>query len=252
MGLYHSLISKLTSLLSPGDEFNQLTRALSYSFQNKTLLRQALTHPSMIQESSSGSVSYERLEFLGDAVLELVISDYLYHRFPYISEGALTQKRATLVNQTALERIGRRLHIPDYILSQDVPDRPIEQSSAVISDVVESILGAIYLDGGLHAAEQTIYKQFPLAEAAEDLDDQINYKGKLIEYCHMEGLSEPVFETIDKYGPDHSRQYKVAVRLNEDIVAVGDDSSKKKAGQGAAKQALSRLQKRTISTNALN
>ena len=198
----------------------------------------------MIQDTSTGGASYERLEFLGDAVLELVISDYLYHRFTDVPEGGLTQKRATLVNQTSLERIGRQIRIPEYILSQDVPDRPIEQSSAVISDVVESILGAIYLDGGLRAAEKTIYKLFPLAETPDKVDDQINYKGRLIEYCHTADLPAPTFETIDKFGPDHSRQYKVAVRVDDEIMAVGAGSSKKKAGQGAAKQALSRLQRR--------
>ncbi|MBS1271373.1 MAG: Ribonuclease 3 [Candidatus Marinimicrobia bacterium] len=245
MGFLRRLLSKYFSRVAPQDEnLASISKRIKYNFSNPDLLSQALTHPSLAREQLSPLHTYERLEFLGDAVLELIISDYLFRFYPNFPEGALTKKRSALVNKNILASIGKEIGLPEFIKSQSVADRPIEESEAVVGDVVEAIIGAAYIDGGMKAARKIVLHLFPLHDSTEgSSEDRMNFKGVLIEYCHTHDQPEPIFQTVDRIGPDHSRQYKVAVLLNKDVVATGKGSSKKKAGQAAAKHALSRLSK---------
>lgn len=232
-------------LFSPSERhtFASLTNQLGYQFRNQLYLKKALTHPSLDANSPSELYSYQRLEYLGDAVLELIISEYLFLEFPADSEGELTERRASLVNQSALASIGKKLDLSKYIRSQQIAESPIERSEAVLSDVVEAILGAIYLDGGYQTAQTVVHRLFPLPKSGngEDTHNEPNYKGDLIEYCHAEKMSTPIFKTMKKSGPDHSRIYTIGVQINGIIYGTGKGSSKKKAGQRAARLALENL-----------
>ncbi len=219
---------------------------LGYSFRNETYLKQALTHASLNNNTPNQLYSYERLEFLGDAVLELVISEFLFKTYPTDSEGELTEKRARLVNKSALASLGQNLELPRFIRSQTVVENPIEHSEAVLSDVVEAIIGAIYLDGGIQAAEKVVYHLFPLTPEIPDqtVSQEINYKGELIEFCHAHNLPSPEFKIHRKSGPDHSRIYTIGVSLQGKTYGIGEGSSKKKAGQIAARKTLHMLEEK--------
>jgi len=254
MGVFRELLSKIFPRpILQDEDLAVVSKRLSYRFSNPKLLSQALTHPSLPGEQSNRLHTYERLEFLGDAVLELIISDYLFRAFTGSPEGALTKKRSALVNKHTLASIGKNTGLPEFIKSQSVTDRPIEESDAVISDVVEAIIGAAYIDGGIQAAKQIVFHLFPLQYLKESsAGERTNYKGGLIEFCHTHGLPEPIFQTVDRSGPDHSRKYKIAVLLDKKVVATGEGSSKKKAGQDAARHALSRLSNNADNIKGLN
>lgn len=219
-----------------------LHQHLPYTFSDERYLSAALTHPSYSGEDTYHYLSYERMEFLGDAILEMITSDWLFHEYPEASEGELTRKRASLVNRITLARCARELNIPRYLRAQTVPGNPIEESSSVLSDVVEALIGAVYLDGGLQASRTLIHFILPLEESERtEQPDNRNYKGELIEYCHLQEYPNPKFRTLDKSGPDHSRVYRVGVTLGKVPLGEGKGPSKKKAGQIAAKHALTRL-----------
>lgn len=245
MGI-RTLFHKISSLFfreeahSSIDEFHE---TLPHSFSHPEYLVAALTHPSFSGENQYHFLSYERLEYLGDAVLEMVTSDYLFRAYPEASEGELTRRRAALVNRVSLAARARELGLPEYIRAQPVTDHPIEESESVLGDVMEAIIGAAYLDGGMGPATQVIRFLLPFPESDEGsaTSHHTNYKGELIEYCHTHGIPDPVFKTLDKQGPDHSRIYRVAVSIRDTLLGKGEGPSKKKAGQIAAKHALTRL-----------
>jgi len=147
--------------------------------------------------------------------------------------------------------VGKRMNLQNYIRSQEVKEHPIEQSESVLSDVVESLIGAVYVAGGLQAARKSIHALLPFNTREFNTKDRssFNYKGKLIEYCHSHDLPEPQFRTVARGGPDHARIYTVAIYLLEQEYGRGDGSSKKKAGQHAAKHALETLAKLAESGN---
>ncbi len=175
--------------------------------------------------------------------MELIVSEYLFLEFPTDSEGDLTERRAGLVNQSALASIGKKLDLSGYIRSQQISESPIERSEAVLSDVVEAILGAIYLDAGYQAVQSIVHQLFPLPKNGSDerLQNEPNYKGDLIEFCHAQKMLTPVFKTLHKSGPDHSRIYTIGVLIGGKLYGTGKGSSKKKAGQRAARIALENL-----------
>lgn len=221
----------------------ELHSQLPYTFSNEEYLQAALTHPSYSGDQGYHFLSYERLEYLGDAVLEMVMSDQLFRKYPKASEGELTRHRAALVNKVTLATRARELNLPHYIRAQSVPENPIEESESVLSDVMEALIGAAYLDGGMQAARTVIAHLLPLEDrATSTAPDRRNYKGELIEYCHTHDIPSPAFRTLAKSGPDHSRTYRVAVTIRNTLLGEGQGPSKKKAGQIAAKHALTRLQ----------
>ena len=220
----------------------QLERTIGYTFHNKKLLRQALTHSSYANEKKLGKLGCnERLEFLGDAVLELVSSDVLYARFPKIPEGELTKKRASLVCEPSLAYCARQFDLPQYLLlgrGEDMTGGRMRDS--IVSDATEALLGAIYLDGGFEKA-----RDFVLRFILNDMEHkQLFYDRKTIlqEIGQEKGKQTLQYIMTGESGPDHNKQFSVEVRVNGDVLGNGTGHTKKAAEQAAAYQAIRRLQ----------
>ena len=223
-------------------EMEQLERTIGYTFHNKKLLRQALTHSSYANEKKLGKLGCnERLEFLGDAVLELVSSDVLYARFPKIPEGELTKKRASLVCEPSLAYCARQFDLPQYLLlgrGEDMTGGRMRDS--IVSDATEALLGAIYLDGGFEKA-----RDFVLRFILNDMEHkQLFYDSKTIlqEIVQEKGKQTLEYILTGESGPDHNKQFSVEVRVNGNVLGNGSGHTKKAAEQAAAYQAIRRLQ----------
>ena len=219
----------------------QLERTIGYTFHNKKLLRQALTHSSYANEKKLGKLGCnERLEFLGDAVLELVSSDVLYARFPKIPEGELTKKRASLVCEPSLAYCARQFDLPQYLLlgrGEDMTGGRMRDS--IVSDATEALLGAIYLDGGFEKA-----RDFVLRFILNDMEHkQLFYDSKTIlqEIVQEKGKQTLEYILTGESGPDHNKQFSVEVRVNGNVLGNGSGHTKKAAEQAAAYQAIRRL-----------
>jgi len=223
-----------------GDEAEQvlasMERQLGRRFRDRALLKTALTHPSM---RDFAKVSYERLEFLGDAVLGLVIAAHLYHRFPDADEGELTRIKSSVVSRAALAHLGKRLKIADHlVLGKGMQNQgPVPRS--VAANATEALIGALYVDAGFAPAEEFVLAQ---------LGDQIrrnskrraatNHKSLLQLYTQRLALGTPTYEVLAVSGPDHERTFEVRARVNGRSFPSASGANKKKAEQRAAKHAL--------------
>ena len=212
-----------------------LMEALGYSFRDEALLRRALTHPSMGKEDN------QRLEFLGDAVLQYLMSDRLYQRHPEDREGKLTHLRALLVCEASLSQIAQRLGIGEALIM----DRGEELTGgrtkpSVLCDAMEAVLAAVYLDGGLEAARQLMERCWPSEEeVSRPLQDS---KGLLQEMLQQHGGETPEYRIIGTSGPPHAPVFTAAVYREGQLLATGTGKTKKQAEQAAAVQALKALQ----------
>jgi len=218
-----------------------LEERVGYKFKDRKLYRRALTHRSWISEDENAirEDSNERLEFLGDAVLELVVAEYLFKLFPGRPEGELTEYRRILVNGEILAIKARELGLgEEIILSLGEDDSGGRDKDSILSDAYEALIGAIYLDGRLKAAEKFIHS-FHLKDLYEQINSErhINYKGKLLEYLQARGL-RPSYSTVNMTGPDHEKSFEIAVIVNGENIGLGFGSSKKSAEQEASKEAL--------------
>ena len=224
---------------------------IAYHFQDRSLLCTALTHRSYAFEHTAQGVvpvTNERLEFLGDAVLELVSSDLLYGLYPDYNEGKLSKLRAALVCETALteraEEIGLGAHI---LLGKGEEQSGGRKRPSIVSDAMEAVIGAIYLDGGFEAARAFVLK-FILAhpEDAEQQEAGFDSKSRLQEWAQARG-KKLEYRIIAESGPDHRKTFEVEVRVDDETVSCGSGRSKKLAEQQAAAQALAVLE--TASTS---
>lgn len=210
----------------------QLQKALGYTFRNAALLDQALTHPSVKADDN------QRLEFLGDAVLEFLVSDLLYHKYPECQEGELTARRASLVCEETLYILAKKLNVgPNLRMAHGEEQMAGRKKPSILSDAMEAILAAIYLDGGTESARKVVERLFREEEklsAMRGRDD----KGLLQEYTQAGGLALPVYEIIEESGPAHDRRFVAQVSVMGEVVATGEGASKKMAEQAAAKRAL--------------
>ena len=216
----------------------QLEQIIGYTFQNKKLLKQALTHSSYANEKKLGKLGCnERLEFLGDAVLELISSDFLYARFPQIPEGELTKKRASLVCEPSLAYCARQFGLPQYLLLGKGENMTGGRNrDSIVSDATEALLGAIYLDGGFEHA-----KDFVLRFILNDIErKQLFYDSKTIlqEMVQEKGIQPVEYILTGESGPDHDKQFTVCVQVNGQVVGNGSGHTKKAAEQAAAYQAI--------------
>ena len=216
----------------------QLEQIIGYTFQNKKLLRQALTHSSYANEKKLGKLGCnERLEFLGDAVLELISSDFLYKKFPQIPEGELTKKRASLVCEPSLAYCAREVGLPEFLLLGKGENMTGGRNrDSIVSDATEALLGAIYLDGGFSNA-----KKFVLNFILNDIEHkQLFYDSKTIlqELVQEKGLQPIEYVLIGEEGPDHDKCFTVVVQVNGQVVGNGTGHTKKAAEQAAAYQAI--------------
>ncbi len=216
-----------------------LEEKLEYRFRNIRLLEQACTHSSFAnQVLGNPARSNERLEFLGDAVLELVSSHFLYENMN-VPEGQLSRTRAALVCEASLAAVGERYGLGDYLRLATSPDQRLQP--ALLEDLVESIIGAVYLDGGLEQAERLIHR-WVLSEWTSSLDLS-NYKSALQELVQGKCPDEmPEYRLVKEEGPQHKPVFTMECIVYGETLGVGTGSNKKEAEQNAAKMALSRLQ----------
>ena len=216
---------------------------LGHSFRDENLLRVALTHPSVAHESGAVSAHNQRLEFLGDSVLGLVLTHKLYENFPAFDEGGLTQIRAKLVNRRTLAEHARVLGVGAHlILSRGEESSGGRERASTLADAFESLLGAIFLDGGFDAARGFILREFSAAFGKLSVIPTIeNPKGELQELLQARSPESPQYHVVSATGPDHDRMFECIVQHNGVELARGSGKSKKAAESDAALAALKRL-----------
>jgi ribonuclease-3 len=223
---------------------DQLQQSIGYVFRQPRLLDEALTHTSHVNETKDkGGKDNERLEFLGDAVLALVVSEYLADSFPDCAEGELSKLKARLVSETSLATAARRLDLGSRLrLGRGEELTQGREKSSLLANTLEAIIAAIYLDGGLEPA-----RAFTLRTFAQDLQDLRDaeepaglqdYKTRLQEWCQKRFETLPQYVTVREFGPDHQKTFEVELTVRGNVIGVGVGRSKKEAEQMAAKQAL--------------
>ncbi len=226
------------------DALHELQGKIGYQFQDETLLKQALTHSSFANEQKINKLNnYERLEFLGDAVLELVSSEFLYNENEDMPEGQLTRLRASMVCEPALAYCARDINLNSYILlGKGEEATGGRKRDSITSDVMEAVIGAIFLDGGIEKAKKFIYR-FVLS----DLEDKILFldsKTLLQEEIQKKNTSQLRYELVGEEGPDHDKQFSVEAYLDGRLIGSGVGRTKKAAEQQAAYEALKKLKGR--------
>ncbi len=220
-----------------------LQQRLGHQFRDENLLRLAFTHPSIPHESGKDLEHNQRLEFLGDAVLGLVLTKKLYDQFPEFDEGLLTQARAQLVNAKTLTERAQALDLGQYlILSRGEETHGGRERASSLADAFEALLGAIFLDGGFEAAREFILREFGSAFGELNPLPLINNpKGELQELLQAHSPRAPEYETVSVNGPDHDRDFVVLVRHEGQELGRGSGKSKKAAESEAALAALKKL-----------
>lgn len=222
-------------------DFGGFEKLIDIDFKNKELLIQAFTHRSFINENRGIKNGHnERLEFLGDAVLELVVTHYLYQTYPEKNEGDLTSIRSALVNAQTCADIARELNVNDYLLLSKGESKDIGRARQyILANALEAIIGAIYLDKGYEATRCFILKYItPITDKVVKEELWIDAKSKFQEKAQDKAGITPSYKTIKETGPDHDKKFTVGVFLKEDMVAEGEGDSKQDAEQSAARRAL--------------
>lgn len=221
---------------------------MEYTFQNKDLLELALTHSSYANENKMGHTkNNERLEFLGDSVLSIIVSNYLYRHFPDLAEGDLTKIRAGVVCEGALAPLSRQIGLGSKIkLGRGEECSGGRDRDSILADAFEAHLGAMYLDGGLSIATDWLLElMIPLIEESSCHRMSQDYKTALQEYSQKGNSGKITYETISESGPDHDKTFTVRALIDEKPVSQGEGHSKKEAEQNAAQKALSLLKGET-------
>lgn len=226
--------------------FNQsaLEQKLQIYFKTPEVCRLAFIHKSFINEVSSNEVeSNERLEFLGDAVLELVVTNFLFVKYPEMSEGELTPIRSALVRGTNLATVAQKLNLGQHLyLSKGEEASGGRQKEYILANLVEALIGAIYIDLGYEKAERFIYDHI-----LNNVDEIITQKAHLDTKTYLQEKSQelesitPEYKLESEEGPDHNKEFTMGVYLNDKLIATGTGSSKQKAEQDAAKNAIEEL-----------
>lgn len=223
----------------------QIEELLEYSFSDQSLLVMALTHPSHLHEvSECRDGDYQRLEFLGDAVLGLLLAEMLYDRYPDWDEGALSQLRSRLAGQDVLADRARKLGIGSFILLGRGEEQTAgREKDSILADVLEALIAALYRDGGLQAARILVAGLFDESAAApEFLVLGRDSKSELQEYLSSHGSSPPEYKLVEESGPPHDRLFRFQTLVDDQVVGTGQGKSKKIAQQAAAAAALDKLQ----------
>ncbi len=227
------------------DEFEELQRAIEYRFRDRGLLEHAMTHTSRANEDVSGGVAdNESLEFLGDAVLGFVIADMLFREFPAYNEGQKSKVKAALVSTTTLGRQAERLSLGDHLLLGRGEEKTGgRRKLALLADGYEALIAAIYLDGGIEQARAFIAREFgaQLADVKQSGLSGQDFKSALQEHLQASDRPLPEYKLTGTMGPDHRKQFQVAVLVNGEQLAESVGPSKKEAEQEAARLALGRL-----------
>ena len=230
-------------------DVRSLRRTLNYTIKNANLFSEALSHRSYLQIAGNETVpSNERLEFLGDAVLNLVVAEYLFRIHASAHEGDLTKIRSRLVNRKALSVYARELDLGRFILmSPNTSQIGAKGMETILSDAFEAIIGAIYLDSGYNDAKKFVEQQVigALHRSIVKIEDE-NFKSQLLELAQSQGLTTPRYVTTHQEGPDHDRTFTVEVYIVNNSFGKGVGKNKKDAEQAAAEQALRQLQEHGV------
>ena len=218
----------------------ELQEKIGFKFKNEDLLLESLTHRSYINENPGWRLDHnERMEFLGDAVLELSVTDHLYRNYPN-PEGELTNWRAAIVNAVILAKISAKFDLNDYILlSRGEAKDTGRARQYILANAIEAVIGAIYLDQGYAAADEFI-KRFIIGELAEIINQKLyrDAKSRFQEEAQEKVGVTPTYEVMKEWGPDHARNFVVGVYLGKELIAEGEGLSKQEAQQQAAEKAL--------------
>ena len=219
-----------------------LETAIGYRFHNIQLLQNALTHSSYANERWHNSLlSNERLEFLGDSVLGMLVADYLFRTFPNRPEGDLTRMRADMVCERTLAGAANRIGIGEHLMLGHGEEQGGGRSrDSILADAMESVIAACFLDGGIEAALKVV-QQFILVEVPVNRLHNVDYKTKLQELVQQKKNQVLSYQLVCQSGPDHDKKFDVEVFLNGKTVGFGSGSSKKRAEQDAARQAIEKL-----------
>ncbi len=218
---------------------SELETKLDYKFKNQELLKNALTHSSYANEEHCKFGSNERLEFLGDSVLSIVVSEHIYKNFKNLPEGELTKLRASLVCEKALCGYSREIELGRYLfLGKGESHNHGEERPSILADAFEAVLAAIYLDGGYEPAKHHVLRFITAELTSRDDDAFKDYKTLLQEVIQKNPEERLVYILTDESGPDHDKRFTVEVHLNSNVIGSGEGKSKKQAEQAAARQAL--------------
>lgn len=227
------------------ERIGTLQRTINYQFNNIGILKEALTHSSYANESKNKKIRYnERLEFLGDSVLGLVISEYIFARYKHLPEGELTKVRASVVCEPSLAIQARNIELGKYLLlGKGEEFTGGRERESILADALEALIGAIYIDSGIDQARNFILNHFmgsiKLASKGSLFKD---YKTDLQELLQSKGLEKITYKVVNEHGPDHNKIFDVEVLLGDTVIGRGSGKSKKEAEQRAAKEGIKRGQ----------
>lgn len=220
-------------------DFTEFEKKIGYTFKNKELLHEALSHSSYANEIKRGRNSNERLEFLGDSVLSIVVSKHLFTHFKHLPEGELTKIRASLVCEKALFEFSKKIDLGKHILlGKGEENSGGRARPSIVSDAFEAVIAAVFLDGGMVEAEKYVLSFIPKNLEANSSKSLHDYKTMLQEIIQKNPEERVEYVLADQTGPDHDRKFVVQVRLNSNVIGTGEGHSKKQAEQAAAHEAL--------------
>lgn len=228
---------------------HNLEKEIGYTFKDISILKSALTHRSYLNESSGeATVCNERMEFLGDAVLQLTVSHYIYKNYPQLTEGKMSQIRSVVVCESGLFEIAKKLNLGKYILMAHGEELSGgREKPSILSDAMEATVAAIYLDSDFNTVQNfviSLFKEY-IVSAVKNNKSDLDYKSRLQEFATAKN-GRIDYKIIDESGPDHAKIYTAEVRYNEKITAQGTGSGKKRAEQEAAKFLLEKLKNMNI------
>ncbi|MEJ2613484.1 MAG: ribonuclease III [Ignavibacteriaceae bacterium] len=232
----------ISSIFTP-EKFKKLEKLTGSPINDSSYYIQALMHRSYLEQNEEYDISNERLEFLGDSVLSLIVAEYLFDEFPEKDEGFLTKVRAKIVNRLALADAAEKINLAEFLLvSKNISNSFVNGSKTILSDALEALIGAIYLDNGLDSAKMFIQKiliQPNLKQGLYLIDE--NYKSQLLEFAQANKMESPTYNVIKEEGPQHNRLFTVKVSIGNTDYGVGKGKNKKSAEQKAAQEALEKL-----------
>lgn len=224
-------------------ELTSLQKQIGYTFHDILLLNKALTHKSYVNENSGSLKNNERFEFLGDSVLDLIVSGYMIKTFPDFMEGTLSKIRAAVVNESCLAELARQMDLGKYLLlGKGEASSGGREKNSLLANAYEALAGAVYFDSNMETALE-IYLPVLGEEIAKYADTARfrNYKSELQEYTQIHFNCIPNYQIVNERGPAHAKEFEIAVRVQGDTRGQGNGKSKKEAEQAAAKSALESL-----------
>lgn len=234
------------------EKLAEFEKIIKYHFKDKSLLTTALTHPSYTIQLEGNINNYQRLEFLGDAILTFIITDELYKLYPLEREGKLASYRSALIHGAGLANFARKIRLPDYVLLSEAESKTGGMNKdSILEDVFEGLIGAIYLDSNIESARDFIKYIFcDIEKVLGEILPNLNPKGKLQEMVHQKSCNNAIkYVHLASSGPNHNKYFTVNVLINGEVLGSGSGSSKKIAEEEAAIQALENLKTHCVFKN---